>query len=125
MLCNRLHDLPPLLLLIDQVHLSKGLVNVWHSCNKGKALPKCAPLGFPVEWVSPTIMLVPLRPGFLQNFEKMDRPSVVLLSPERLREESKAHGIVRVCDRKPLRFPEKFSGRRDERLAEYHRGNRQ
>ena len=56
-------------------------------------------------------MLKAGRPGFLENFQKMDRPLVVLPLPKRARKERKTHRVVRVGNGESLPFPEEFARR--------------
>src|SRR3989442_10067490 len=120
MLSDRSHYLPPLLILINLIDLREGFVDIGESCYKRGALFDGATYRFPIERVSPAVVLIARTAGRIENLEKMNRPFVIFLLPKGLRQESKPHGVMGVRDGKALRFPEESACRGHKCLAKYH-----
>src|SRR5882762_4229891 len=123
MLGDRMHYLTPLGIAIYVMYLPESLVDIRHRGYERSPLLDGAMSRFPIERVAPAVMIIAGRPGLLKNFKETDGSSVVLLVSAGSREECKAHGIMGICNGKSLRLPEQCSSRREECLAEYHRGH--
>src|ERR1700674_748681 len=122
---DRLHDLSPLGISIDPMNLPEGLVNIGYGRDEGGPCLDGAASCFPIEWITPAVMIVTWRSGLLENFEEMNGASMVFILSENLREEGKAHGIMGVSDWESLGLPEHFTSRGRKSLAKYHRRHRQ
>src|SRR5882762_11050409 len=107
------------------MNLPESFVGIRQGRYQGRPFFHGAVSGFPIKWVSPTVVLIPRTPGLFENLKKTNCSLVVLLLSESLRKKREPHGIVGVSDWKSLRFPEKLSSRGDECLAKYHRRHRQ
>src|SRR5690242_16985003 len=117
---NGFQDGQPLRILVDRVDLRKSFINVRYGSDERRAFHEGAGSRLPMKRISPAIILVAAAAGFLENFKEMNSALVIFASAVHLSEERKAHGVVRVSDRKPLAFPEEPAGGRQKSFTKHH-----
>ena len=70
--------------MVDLPDFPERFVDIGHRGDEGSSLPDRAMYSFPIEWISPAIVLVSRASGAFQNFEEVDGLVVILFPIEDL-----------------------------------------
>src|SRR5215472_10695978 len=124
MVGNGFHDPQPPRITIHRVNLRKCLVNVGQGGDKGSAFGNRPDSCLLVERISPAVVVVTGATSLLKDLKKMNGSPIMRVFSAHSREKSKAHGVVRVCNRETLWLPKQPSRRRQKCLTKHHRSHR-
>src|SRR5262245_43290639 len=99
----------PLLVLIHRINHRERLINIGNRGYQRCSLPYSPFSRFPVERISPTVVLVTLAAGLLKEFEEMDSALVISFRAREPGQVHKTHRVMGVSNRESLRLPEQSS----------------
>lgn len=122
--CDRPHDFQPSRVTIDSIYRRKGFVDIGRGGDERRADGHDPSPGDPIERITPAVMLVVRTAGLFEDVQKVDRPVVVFVLADPLRQERETHGVMRVGDGKALFSPKKLSCGRQQSFGQNHRRNR-
>ena len=130
---DRLRDLVPLATWlggdalrphVDSVkHVKERLVDVRRGGDERSPVPDNTVAGNPVEGIAPAVFLVPATARLLELGQEVNRPGEIRRISRGLVQETVAHRVMSIGNRKSKGPMEEPPGRRRERLAEHHGSN--
>src|ERR1700761_7479272 len=100
------------------MNFAEGLIHIRHRCDERCSLPDRSTQRSPIEWISPAIPIMPCAASLFEYLQKVTCVLIVLFGIQITRQKRKAHGVMRVGDRKSLTLPEQSPSRRHEGFTE-------